>query len=237
MEYQAWPEDGPLEKNMNIPLQELKEAIGDECGITHTYVCKSFVRKPGDKLNTFYQDSCTPNFEGELLTYTACRRDIQARNTADIWEGQWLAGFTSRQRHGDYYLAFLMKVSKAYESFYDIWENLDSSIRSAKNARFHRLGDLYEPKFEDLEFKWDPSNYHTPVKGHVHLKKNTWCKDINYFHKTWNRRACQLIGDLDNSYLWNEPLIQRCHPFSSPRAGKRYEDLKEFSKDLCTIKA
>lgn len=234
MKYQAWPEGGPLAENMNKTLQKLKENIGDDRGITHTYVCKSFVKKPGDSSNSFYQDGCTPNFEGGLLTYTACRRDIQARNTAEDWKGQWLAGFTSKKRQGDYYLAFLMKFSEAYESFTDIWENLDSSIRSAKNACFHRLGDLYEPKFEGLELKWDPRYYHPPVKGHVHLKKNTWYKDINYFHKTWNRRSCQLIGDLDNSYLWNEPLIRRCHPFSSPRAGKRYKDLKDFTKDLCT---
>lgn len=230
-----WPEDGPLAENMNITLQKLKERVEDDRGITHTYVCKTFVKKPGDRSNKFYQDSCTPNFEGGLLTYTACRRDIQARNTAKNWKCQWLAGFTSKERQGDYYLAFLMKVSVAYESFADIWENLDSIIRSAKNSRFNRLGDLFEPKVEEVASKWSSRNYHTPVKGHVHLKDNLWHKDVNYYHKAWKRRACQLVGDPANSYLWNEPLIRKCHRFNSPRAGEKYNDLKSFLQDLCPI--
>ncbi len=234
MRYQTWPKVGPLAENMNKTLQELKETIGVDGGITYTYVCKTFVRKPRDNSIEFYQDSCTPNFEGGLLTYTACRRDIQARNTAKKWKGEWLAGFTSKTRHEDHYLAFLMKVSEAYNSFAEIWANLDSSIRSAKNARFHRLGDLYEPKFKELKSEWDPRNYYTPIKGHVHLEEDLWFKDVTYFHKAWKRRACQLVGDPANSYLWNEPIIRRRRPFSSARAGKKYDDLKGFIADLCS---
>ena len=234
MPFQKWPEERKIHDNMNKTLSELRKILDNEGGTIHNYVIKSIVNKPGDTSNTFYQDGCTPNFEGGLLTYTACRLDLQARNKKEDWEGQWIAGYTSKQRHGDYYLVFLMKVSKAFDSFKDIWESLDPNVRSVKNSRYNYLGDLYEPKFKDLDNKWNSQNYYAPVNGHSHLKENRWYKDINYYHKTWKRRACQLVGDPDKSYLWNEPSIKRCQSFTSPKNAKKDDDMKDLLKNLCS---
>jgi len=235
MSYQKWPEEGKLHNNMNKPLWELRNILKNESGTIHNYVIKSIVNKPGDTSNTLYQDGCTPNFMGGLLTYTACRLDLQARNKKEDWAGQWIAGYTSKQRHGDYYLVFLMKVSKAFDSFKDIWDDTDPSVRSVKNARHKPLGDLYKPKSKDIDDKWNPLSYHPPVEGHSHLKDGRWKKDINYYHKAWKRRACQLVGDPDNSYLWSTPSIRRCQSFTSPRSAKKDPDLKDLLNNLCEI--
>ncbi len=122
------------------------------------------------------------------------------------WIGIWIAGLCSLKGAGDQQaLFYLTRVEEAYESHRDLWKKTPHNARAAKNARTHRLGDIYEPRPDTKPFV--PDTYNPPVKNHSHREwPDEWRKDINY-KGVKERHAALLVGDPDRSYLWNRALL------------------------------
>ena len=128
-------------------------------------------------------------------------------DTAD-WKGKWIAGFTSvndgvGKKNA---LVYLMQVKDAFESHYDLWDNLPANIRKVKSAHKNVLGDVFEPQITLTTIsKHSHEAYHEPHPLHVHTEAGSWHQDIEY-HKN-NRYAALLVGDKGKSFLWNTPRI------------------------------
>jgi hypothetical protein len=124
---------------------------------------------------------------------------------ADDWCGTWVAGFTSRGIHdGRNWLFYLARVQQGLASQYELWNHLEADVREAKSSCCSPFGDVYVPK-ED----WDgtrphsPTNYESPVAGHVH--EHIWHGDIN--SRYYGRRPALLVFDPGLSFLWRRPLV------------------------------
>ena len=143
---QEWPTQGELKKNMNLPLEKLKNKLRGQSGEAHRYIVTSIKNEKGKlaPADRFVQTGCGPNFQGDLITLCTCRPDLRSRHDSPGWEGKWIAGFTSK-RLGGHYLFYLMKVSKAFQSQADIWKQLQPDVVNAKSARKQTCGDLFEP--------------------------------------------------------------------------------------------
>lgn len=233
IDYQKWPKEGTLYNNMNLSLDCLKSMINDHDGKIEIYVLNSIKKfKIGDTGSVeFIQNGCGPNFQGGVLTQCTCRHDIRARH--DCWREIWIAGFTKYQHN--HYLVYLMKVEKSFDSYKKMWSYLDHDVRSAKNARHHVCGDIFEPISEYIVEECDPNNYHSPVDGHKHMAPSKWHKDINYIDRH-GKRTRYLVGENKFSYLWSKPLVHMGIPFSSPRNVTKRSGIQELLLELVDSK-
>jgi len=131
-----------------------------------------------------------------------------------------------------------MKISEAFDSQKEIWNNLRPEVREAKSSKNDVCGDIFEPRMDKMISKsdeWKPENYHKPIKGHVHAQQNDplhWHRDICYPVSSSINRQCFLIGDKTASFLWKKPVIFKKTPFRAPRRWQTYNDIKELLSDL-----
>jgi len=160
---QPFPDHGVLADNTNVPLPCLLASLYGVQGRAYSYVITTVKLKKG---GYFEQHGSAPNFQGDFVTLCTCKHQMRASQSAAEWETNvWVAGFTSRCLHeGKHWLFYLMKVDKAFESQSDLWYGMSSTVRQAKAARKHFLGDMFEPKRHGLtgDARYLPSRYYTP---------------------------------------------------------------------------
>ena len=152
-----------------------------------------------------------PNLEGGLASLCTCKHSMRQYHTTDDWIGKWILGLSSRAKNngfdGKHYLFYMMKVEKAFESHAELYNYLaakNSSALRIKSAVHNRLGDIFEPE-SHCKNPLDPSMYKTPHPYHSHGKNGStdWYHDIIYNNKS----APLLLGDVDNTFVWTEPMI------------------------------
>ncbi len=207
---QPFPTSGLLAKNLGLPLPILKSQVGKAAGRTYSYV----VRTVGldDDSATFEQHGSAPNFQGGMLTLCTCKHQMRATQSADDWEGVWVAGFTSRTIHqGRHWLFYLAKINSAHDSHADLWRELSASVSNAKAADSHFLGDIFRPKSPSPtgNSRHSPNRYITP-SAHAHRQHRGdkgWHNDINYYLAAKFGHRALLVADPRNTFLWDEPMI------------------------------
>jgi len=240
---QKWPTEGILaEKNMDLNLAELDSRIRDifEGGAHYTVTS---VEPSRICYNTFIQTGCGPNFEGGLISQCTCRHDIRASwYGLEEWQSKWLAGFTGwgRDRCGDSYLFYIMKIEKAFPSFkklYDEYQSRDINLIKVKRADKNPFGDLYYPKKEGISDDYDINSYENLHTNHPHNKCKRRLQDVNYpeftkrfLNKITEKHASLLLGHLKYSFLWKTPMI-RYKGEHAPWHGK-WSDIKSFLDNL-----
>ncbi len=226
---QPFPQTGRLADNMNLQLDVLCQKITLDQAILYCYVIKTVERRDG----RFVQRGSGPNFQGDRITLCTCKHRMRTFMSVKAWKGKWVAGFTGvKAGEGKNFLVYLMQVSHAFESHYDLWNDtkiiLDET-KQVKATHSNNFGDIYEPRRETEKF--DPQSYISPRKSHVHFSDYHWHKDIDYKGCS-QRRAALLVGDKKSSFLWNKPMIFYTHP-NLPRGQKKFE-LADLSEQLKT---
>ncbi|MEQ8790838.1 MAG: hypothetical protein RIC55_31365 [Pirellulaceae bacterium] len=210
---QPFPSSGPLADNLGLPLPVLKSEIGKTNARAYSYVL-STVGIDHDS-TTFEQRGSAPNFQGGVMTLCTCKHQMRATQTAEDWEGVWVAGFTSRTIHdGRHWLFYLAKIDSAYESHADLWRATTARTRNAKSAVANFLGDIFRPKSPSLTgpARFSPSRYVTP-SAHAHRQHRGdrgWRNDIDYRHAEKYRHPPLLVADPKMTFIWDEPLIYFC---------------------------
>jgi hypothetical protein len=236
-DFQPWPKTGRLAANPDLYLADLDKLLPEiDNTPVYSYVIQTIQRRG----NGFAQTGSGPNFQGGLITLCTCKHLMRTSLDVASWVGVWVAGFSgvkvTDRGNG---LVYLMRVSEAFESHYDLWEFLCSEVRQAKAAHLHTLGDVFKPKpdhiYPDDPGRFKPGNYEPPRKDHSHasIERNSnaprWYRDVNY-RGYGGRRAALLVGDPKTSFLWSEPKIffaGRQHPRT-----KRWESPQEFLEHL-----
>ena len=224
--HQPIPRTGPLAHNNRryLSLDELRESIADWNDV-YFYVMTS-VEYCDQK---FLQKGTGPNFQGGLITLCTCMHRMRSALSARDWRGKWIAGLTSITEHQrKNFLVYLMKVSKAFESHYDLWvnESISPETKLAKAAHLNEFGDIYKPKRRIIGYD-KTEDYEKPCEGHSHI--DDWGKDIKYEKGYHGRAAALLVGSEEKSFLWDVPKIWYSHQL--PRSFQRLE-LNEFFKQL-----
>ena len=220
--YQAMPVQGRLSTNLNLSPEILLERIEDfEDSAVYSYIVDTVEYEDG----LLYQTGSGPNFQGDLVTLCSCKHMMRTFLDVESWRGVWVAGYTSSRDLGSNRLFYLMRVSQAFRSHYDLWnsDSISTSTKTAKAAHLDRFGDLYRPDREEIRpyISW---HYAAPCKDHVHCEPGDWHKDIRY--RAWyGRRPALLVGDPEFSFLWNRPLIRS--PFKLTR-GQRKASLSDL---------
>jgi hypothetical protein len=211
---------------LNLTLKKLCSEITGEGEIVYSYVIDTIERQN----NCFLQTGCGPNFQGDLITLCTCKHQMRASlKQSNHWKNKWIAGFTGfKAGKGKNVLVYLMQVGDAYESHSELWYKLPGKARRKKAASENTLGDIYEPKWNlSGEDRFEPANYHRPIKGHSHLKnkkcKDKWHKDINYKHMRWGRWPALLVGRASKSFVWDRPTIY-LEKDRVPRHCRKFED-------------
>ncbi len=152
-----------------------------------------------------------PNLEGGLATLCTCKHSMRQSHDVDKWKNKWIIGLTSRAKNngfnGDHYIFYVMRVINAFSSHKELHEHLklnNPNSLKIKNAEFNRLGDIYTPKVKCTDYL-DPMMYKSPCKNHSHGygPEDDWRHDIVYN----NRSAPLLLGDKNNTFVWNKPTI------------------------------
>jgi hypothetical protein len=239
--YQPFPDSGSLKKNSNLNLNRLKRLVKQEDAIVYCYIIKS-VKKDKKNNDIFRQEGCGPNWQGGLITLCTCKHRMRTLFSSKDWKEKWIAGFTSINdgsggkdaSNRKNALVYLMKVKDAFGSHHDLWYALPPETRTAKAAHNESNihGDVFCPKgkLENRAKKYAPSAYYRPSKFHDHSK--CWHKDVNY-SKTKKHHPSLLVGDKNNSFLWNRPLIAAT--FKLNRGHKKPMPLREFYGLLCEV--
>jgi hypothetical protein len=212
-EYQLFPVSGSLAKNSNLCLKRLKRAVNKGDATVYCYVIETVKNNNG----CFRQKGCGPNWQGGLITLCTCKHYMRTFKNSEDWKGIWIAGFTSINdgssgkdgSNRKNALVYLMKIKDAFESHHDLWYALPAKARLAKDAhkKGNKFGDVFRPirKLKNSD-KYAHSLYHGPC-DETHVHSEWWHKDVNY-PKTKNRhRPSLLVGDKNNSYLWDKPLV------------------------------
>ena len=204
--FQPWPKEGKLRGNLNKNLEDLKSDLrGFLEDTVYAYLLATI--EFHEHRQEFRQTGSAPNFQGGLVTLCTCKHYMRTYREPQNWEGIWVAGFSYQrippEKSKRYWLIYLMKIGRACASFADLWKTLPSPARNAKNARYHPLGDLYQPKPE-LTDPYNPLDYYEPCSGHSHEKN--WKKDIAY-RGIKDRYPALLVGDLEKSFIWSRPMI------------------------------
>jgi hypothetical protein len=129
-----------------------------------------------------------------------------------------------------------MKIRNSFETFkklYEYYKKYDEKIIEVKRSDKNPLGDLYIPIDKELEDEYNPAQYHDACEKHSHYGPEGKLHDINYPNFTEKHRkkkvdkhAKLLLGDLEHSYLWNEPKI-RYIGGKAPR-HKKWDNIQEF---------
>lgn len=207
---QPFPTSGPLADNLGVPLPVLMSEIEKAGARAYSYVL-STVKLAHDS-TTFEQHGSAPNFQGGVLTLCTCKHQMRATQSASMWKGVWVAGFTSRTIHdGKHWLFYLAKIDSAHESHADLWKAMNARIRNAKVADLHFLGDMFSPKSPQPtgNARFTPGRYVTPP-AHAHRQHRGdrgWRNDISYRHADKYRHPPLLVANTSKTFIWNEPLI------------------------------
>jgi hypothetical protein len=213
LDYQHFPVSGSLAKNSNLCLKRLARAVNKEKATVYCYIIKSVKNDNG----SFRQQGCGPNWQGGLITLCTCKHYMRTFKNSEDWKGKWIAGFTSINDGGSRKdgsnrrnaLVYLMKVKGAFESHYDLWDKLPAKARMAKDAnkKGNIHGDVFRPKDkQENSDKYAHSLYCGPCELHDHFDSEEWHKDVNY-SKPKKRHPSLLVGDENNSFLWEKPRI------------------------------
>jgi len=223
---QPFPQTGHLAENLNLSLDDLLK-IDTTNAIVYSYIVRTVKNSEGH----FIQTGSAPNFQGDVITLCTCKHRMRTSLHKMLdWKNKWIAGFTGVEAgNGSNALFYLMKVGYVFESYSDFWNSKEISreTKQAKAARFHRCGDIYEPK-DTYSSPFDYQSYERPCKEHSHYKDNIWHKDIDY--KGYKRRKPVLLaGDTDYSFLWIKPEI--VYNDRLPRNPKKLE-LKDMIENL-----
>ncbi|MBZ5538287.1 MAG: hypothetical protein LAO31_20230 [Acidobacteriia bacterium] len=228
---QRFPDRGRLSKNTNLSFLELKRQLkGVNEGLIYSYVVTTVER---DDHGTLCQKGSAPNFHGGIITLCTCKWRMRSWRSPECWSGVWIAGICSKDTAQNS-LFYLMKVSEAYRSHFELWNDLSPRIRKAKAAHKHRHGDLFKPKHNHLSDKdeTNPKMYVPPCSDHMHAGEEGWHDDIRYVGKS-ETSAALLVGDPVYSFLWRRPKVQLIHPKGkSFTQGSRKWDLDEFVNSL-----
>jgi hypothetical protein len=198
---------------INRTLSELSTRLAIYQDKAYSYVVTSVQFKN----EVFEQHGSAPNFQGGVLTLCTCKHQMRTRLDVGDWHGNWVAGFSSRCLHdGKHWLFYLMKVEEAYDSHSDLWNGQPESVRVAKAAHRHFLGDVFIPKKTGLtgDSRFEPARYHRP-RRHAHISKKHptgWHNDINYQHADRaGRQPPLLVGKPSLTFIWNEPMLSLSH--------------------------
>jgi len=207
--------DSALQANTNKSLadfsDQLRQNIPNSNEYTvYRYILSTVVR--GQEHDFFRQMGSAPNFLGGLVSLTTCKRFMRTWSTVASGEKLCIAGFTSNGLYqGKHWMFYFMVVQKpTYPSFADFWEALPESVRNAKDATRHHLGDAYRPAKESLadEARFRADSYVPPPIGHAHRDKPDtpdWRVDIEY--QARGQRPVLLVGNPKLSFLWFTPQI------------------------------
>jgi hypothetical protein len=202
--YQPFPQEGKLFENLGSPLTKLQQRIGLNEAVVYCYVIDSVKEEGGH----FVQKGSAPNFQGDVITLCTCKHHMRTSLSPNDWEGRWVAGFTGIWAGGGKNaLVYLMKVSHAFESHYDLWysEDILPKAKRAKSARISTYGDLFEP-IDHSSDPFDPRAYRLPHEAHSHTSDNEWYGDVDRTGYG-GRRAALLVGDPQYSFLWDRPTM------------------------------
>lgn len=206
---QEFPTSGPLAGNVNLDRDDLIRRIGSLRDTVYCYVLTS-VKDAG---GTFAQVGTAPNFQGGLVTLCTCKHQMRAGKGVGAWEAGdiWIAGITGKEAgpSGGGYLFYLMRVEYAFASHRDLWDWLAAHApraAKAKAADKHPLGDVYRPRDPGGD-PYDPGAYVPPCRDHDHCSREAWHEDVDYYCRTYGRRAALLVGDSHLSFLWSEPCV------------------------------
>ena len=228
LDFQPLPEIGSLAKRSNCGLDELRKRINHtySSATVYSYVIRS-VRKQEGILQHY---GCGPNWQGGVITLCTCKHFMRTFLDVNDWPGTWVAGFSNiRAGSGKNILIYIMRVSEAFESHYELWYGLPRQIKWAKavDKKSNILGDIYRPLGRETQkAPFSKSRYHQPCPSHVH--GDGWAKDINYKQ---HRRAALLVGDVKNSFVWNQSKITFNHNIGR---GQIKHSLKNFLRThLC----
>jgi hypothetical protein len=178
----------------------------------------------------FVQWGSGPNFQGDMITLCTCKHHMRTSLGPNDWEGKWVAGFAGVGAGGGRNaLVYLMKVAHGFESHYDLWysEDIPPETKRAKSARLSIYGDIFEPVDRSSD-PFDPRAYHLPHEAHSHIVDNGWYGDVDRIGYS-GRRAALLVGDPQNSFLWDQPIT--FFPNSIGR-GYRKSDLSTLLSQL-----
>ncbi len=223
--FQPLPPPGWSPSRLNLGVDTLRKHVTPSEALVHRYVIATVKYKGG----RFLHDGSAPNFQGGMVTLCTCKHRMRTSVDSRSWEGRWLAGFSGIPAVGDgrYYLVYLMQVKQACGSHAEMWDALPEDVREAKAADLHRLGDLYRPKPSPGE-PLDPASYMPPCKQHSHTDSYAWRNDIVYAKQSL-RPPSLLVGDPEQTFLWDHPLISVS--FNVPRPYT-YGSLDDFLMHL-----
>ena len=174
----------------------------------------------------FVQSGSAPNLQGGFVTLATCMH--YHRTMWASMKGLWVAGFAGKNIGTGNPLFYLMYAADECDSQLGLWNTLPPSTRTAKNAKYNVLGDLYEPSTAIAATRHTPGAYHPPHPRHVHAPGNAWHTDIDYGH--FGRRPKLLIGDPNFSFVWMRPRYSYIHP-QHPRFTT-YDSLGAFLRNL-----
>jgi hypothetical protein len=230
---QPFPSSGVLASNLDLDLRVFRDALS---GVGSGHIVSYIVRSTEKVDGCHCQRGSGPNWQGGLITLCTCRHDIRSRYDCDLWQGNWIAGFTvvGGYERGNS-LVYLMRVQKAFESHVELWNWLPDKTRHAKAAHMNRHGDVFRPRasLNDLRTgqQFEPGTYEPPCDDHPHSLPAKWHKDINKI-----KRAALLVGDPHFSFVWSKPMLvysspdNHPHPRAKGKIGGR--TLAEFLSEL-----
>ncbi len=203
-DYQPFPKSGRLAGNKNLSISTLRKHVTGQATVYY-YIITSIKNRDGH----FIQTGCGPNFQGDYVTLCTCKHLMRTFLDTSNWRDKWVAGFTGvTTGQGRNFLVYLMKVSQAFESHYDLWfdKHIPLKTKRAKAAHLHKLGDIYKPRRRvKNQFDHDPQDYLPPHSNHVHARG--WERDVVYRIRS-GRVAALLVGNQMYSFLWNRPMIE-----------------------------
>ena len=220
----------PCEEKFGLALDQTIETVVNRISLESSKVYYYVVAAVQTRDGLFVQTGCGPNFQGDCITLCTCKHLMRTGLDVDNWNGQWIAGFTSRKAGGGRnYLVYLMRVGQAFGSHMDLWlsPSIPVHVKQAKAARLHRFGDIFQP-IEGKEDPFDPRSYHSPIESHCHFDPAKWHKDICYQGFS-RRRAALLVGDAEHSLVWNHLRIYSHHQIGK---GHKKNALTDFLAQL-----
>lgn len=207
--YQLYPDRGSEGGiRMDFTLDWLRGSLcrEDLAAPAYSYVLTSVHVQRHD--GSLRQYGSAPNFQGGRITLCTCKHRMRTYHDASAWKRYWIAGFSGKNEttRGNA-LFYLMKVGEASDSHFRLWQILSPEERDAKAASRSRLGDVFEPRVEDVASgifdEFDPNAYKRPVGGHVH--EHCWEGDVMKYRGTGP--AILLVGDPERSFLWSRPRV------------------------------
>lgn len=232
---QSFPTSGRLAQNLDLSLPELKRRFQSATEKVHSYVVRTV--KWDRNENLFEQTGSAPNFQGGYITLCTCKHQMRATQDSDSWLNTWIAGFASRCL-GHHWLFYLAKISHACESQYDLWQFLQKTpktVREAKSSLNDPFGDVFEPigvlKGDE---RFDPACYHPPMLGHSHHNNGchtAWVGDIRYRKaRRYGQQPSLLVCEPSLSFMWQKPKI-RLKEFHA-RNFRNWESASDFLEEL-----